>query len=83
MTEDLPAMAGADEATMAPQLVTAAPVFLASAHATDVNGVTLAIAGGDHAIVSETDGGWTAAEIDDRWDELTDGTDTTRMTPGY
>jgi hypothetical protein len=30
-----------------------------------------------------TDGAWTAAEIDDHWDELTDGIDTMRMTPGY
>jgi len=95
MTEDLPGMTGADEDTMGPQLVPAAPVFLASENATDVNGVTLAIAGGDLAVVSdperertlsknpETDGAWTAAEIDDHWDELTDGIDTMRMTPGY
>jgi NAD(P)-dependent dehydrogenase (short-subunit alcohol dehydrogenase family) len=95
MTEDLPGMTGVDEDTMGPQLVPAAPVFLASENATDVNGVTLAIAGGNLAIVSDperertlskdldTDGAWTAAEIDDHWDELTDGIETMRMTPGY
>lgn len=95
MTEDLPGMTGADEDTMGPQLVPAAPVFLASEHATDVNGITLAIAGGDLAIVSDperertlsknpdTDGAWTATEIDDHWEELTDGIETNRMTPGY
>jgi len=56
-------------------------------------GATLAIAGGDLAIVSErertrsknseTDGAWTAAEIDDHWAELTDGIDTTGTTPGH
>lgn len=86
-------MTGADEDTMRPQLVPAAPVFLASEHATDDTGVTLAIAGGDLAIVSErertrsknseTDGAWTAAEIDDHWAELTDGIDTTGTTPGH
>jgi hypothetical protein len=95
MTEDLPAMAGADEETMGPQLVPAAPVFLASEGAEDVNGVTLAIAGGNVAVVSDPEreqslsknvgeeGGWTAAEIDERWDELTDGISTMRMSPGY
>jgi NAD(P)-dependent dehydrogenase (short-subunit alcohol dehydrogenase family) len=95
MTEDLPTMAGADEETMGPQLVPAAPVFLASEGATDVTGVTLAIAGGNVAVVSDparertlsknvgTDGAWTAAEIDDHWDELTEGIETTRMSPGY
>jgi NAD(P)-dependent dehydrogenase (short-subunit alcohol dehydrogenase family) len=95
MTEDLPAMAGADEESMGPQLVPAAPVFLASEGAEDVNGVTLAIAGGNVAVVSDPEreqslsknvgeeGGWTAAEIDDRWDELTEGVNTMRMSPGY
>jgi NAD(P)-dependent dehydrogenase (short-subunit alcohol dehydrogenase family) len=95
MTEDLPAMAGADEETMGPQLVPAAPVFLASEGAEDVNGVTLAIAGGNLAVVSDPEreqslsknvgdeGGWTAAEIAEQWDDLTDGVSTMRMSPGY
>jgi len=95
MTEDLPAMAGVDEEAMGPQLVPAAPVFLASEAATDVNGITLALAGGNLAIVSDPerertlsknlgdDGAWTAAEIEARWDELTEGTETMRMDPGY
>ncbi|WP_254824482.1 SDR family NAD(P)-dependent oxidoreductase [Haloglomus halophilum] len=95
MTEDLPAMAGADEESMGPQLVPAAPVFLASDGAEDVNGVTLAIAGGNVAVVSDPEreqslsknvgeeGAWTAAEIDERWDELTEGVNTMRMSPGY
>ncbi|WP_276259220.1 SDR family NAD(P)-dependent oxidoreductase [Haloglomus litoreum] len=95
MTEDLPAMAGADEETMGPQLVPAAPVFLASEAAADVNGVTLAIAGGNVAVVSDPErertlsktvgeeGAWTAAEIDERWDDLTEGIETMRMSPGY
>jgi NAD(P)-dependent dehydrogenase (short-subunit alcohol dehydrogenase family) len=95
MTEDLPAMAGADEETMGPQLVPAAPVFLASDAAADVNGVTLAIAGGNLAVVSDPErertlsknvgdeGAWTAAEIDERWDDLTEGIETMRMNPGY
>ena len=95
MTEDLPAMAGADEETMGPQLVPAAPVFLASEGATDVNGLTLALAGGTLAVVSDPereqslsknvgeDGRWTAEEIDARWAELTDGAETMRMDPGY
>jgi NAD(P)-dependent dehydrogenase (short-subunit alcohol dehydrogenase family) len=94
MTEDLPAMAGADEETMGPQLVPGAPVFLASEGATDVTGCTVAIAGGNLAIVSDperertlskdlADGRWTADEVADRWDELTEGIETTRMQPGY
>lgn len=95
MTEDLPAMAGVDEEAMGPHLVPAAPVFLASEGAADVNGVTLAIAGGNLAVVSDperelslsknldAEGAWTATEIDERWDELTEGIDTMRMSPGY
>jgi NAD(P)-dependent dehydrogenase (short-subunit alcohol dehydrogenase family) len=95
MTEDLPAMAGADEETMGPQLVPGAPVFLASEGAEDVTGVTVAIAGGNLAIVSDPErertlskdlgegGAWTAAGIDERWDELAEGFETTRMSPGY
>jgi NAD(P)-dependent dehydrogenase (short-subunit alcohol dehydrogenase family) len=95
MTEDLPAMAGVDEEAMGPQLVPAAPVFLASEAAADVNGITLALAGGNLAIVSDPerertlsknlgdDGAWTAAEIEAQWDELTEDAETMRMDPGY
>jgi NAD(P)-dependent dehydrogenase (short-subunit alcohol dehydrogenase family) len=95
MTEDLPGMAGADEETMGAHLVPAAPVFLASDAARDVNGLTLALGGGTLAVVSDPereqrlskavgeDGGWTSAEIDERWDELTEGIETMRMSPGY
>jgi hypothetical protein len=95
MTEDLPAMAGVNEESMGPQFVPAAPVFLASEGATDVTGVTLAIAGGNLALVSDPErertlsknldgeGAWTATEIDERWDELTEDIDTMRMSPGY
>ena len=95
MTEDLPAMAGAEEETMGPHLVAPLPVFLASEAARDVNGVTLALAGGSLAVVSDPerertlttnvgeDGGWTAAAIGERWEELTDGIETMRMSPGY
>lgn len=95
MTEDLPALAGADEESMGPQLVPPVPVFLASEHATDVTGCTVAIAGGNLSIVSDPErertlsrnldeeGGWTADEVASRWDALTDGVETTRMSPGY
>lgn len=95
MTEDLPAMAGADPETMGPQLVPAAPVFLASEEATDVTGCTVAIAGGNLAIVSDPErertlsknlseeGAWTASEVAEEWDDLTEGFETTRMSPGY
>lgn len=95
MTEDLPGMEGVDEDSMGPQLVPAVPVFLASEAATDVNGVTLAIAGGNLSIVSDperertiskdiaTEGRWTPEEIETQWEELTDGFETMRMDPGY
>ncbi|RJT07970.1 SDR family NAD(P)-dependent oxidoreductase [Halococcus sp. IIIV-5B] len=95
MTEDLPAMVGVEKETMGPQLVSGAPVFLASESARDVNGITLAIAGGNLAIVSDpgreqylsknvgTEGGWTATEIDEHWEKLTEGIETMRMSPGY
>lgn len=95
MTEDLPAMAGFSEDDMGPQFVPPAPVFLASDAATNVTGCTLALAGGTLAFVSdperattlskdvEDDGSWTADEIADRWDELTDDHETTKMSPGW
>ena len=73
----------------------AVPVFLASEAATDVNGVTLAIAGGNLSIVSDperertlskdiaAEGRWTPEEIESRWDDLTEGSETMRMDPGY
>ena len=95
MTEDLPGMQGMDRETMGPQLVPAAPVFLTSDHAAGVTGCTVALAGGSLSIVSDparertlskdvgAEGAWTADEVADRWDELTEGHETTRLDPGY
>ncbi|WP_254840337.1 SDR family NAD(P)-dependent oxidoreductase [Natronomonas marina] len=93
MTEDLPGMAGVDEADMGPQHTTAVPVFLASEAAEGVTGCTLAIAGDNVAIVSdperertlsaEGEDGWTATELADRWAELTDGHETRRLSSGW
>lgn len=95
MTEDLPALSGADEATMGPQLVPAAPVFLASDAAEDVTGCTIALGGGSLSIVSDPErertrsknvseeGAWSAQEVADQWDDLTEGLETTRLAPGY
>ncbi|MDZ7730318.1 MAG: hypothetical protein U5K37_04395 [Natrialbaceae archaeon] len=72
-----------------------APVFLASDGATDVTGVTLALGGGNLAVVSDPEreqtlsknvaeaGAWTAKEIDESWEDLTEGIQTMRMSPGY
>ena len=94
MTEDLPGMAGADPETMGPQLAPAVPVFLASEASEGVTGCTLAIMGGDVAYVSDParerslsteneDGRWTAAELADRWGELTEGFETAKLDRGY
>ena len=92
MTEDLPAMAGADPESMGPQFVPAVPVFLASDHAEDVTGCTLGVAGGNVAFVSDPererslsapDGKWTAEALAERWDELSEGFETTKMSPGW
>jgi NAD(P)-dependent dehydrogenase (short-subunit alcohol dehydrogenase family) len=94
MTEDLPGMAGADPETLGPQMAPAVPVFLASDAAEGVTGCTLAIMGGDVAYVSDParerslttereDGRWTATELADRWDELTDGFETAKLDRGY
>lgn len=92
MTEDLPAMAGVDPDDMGPQHTTAVPVFLAGEEAEGVTGCTLAIAGDRVAVVSDPerertlsseDGQWSADEIANRWEELTDGFETRRMTSGY
>ena len=92
MTEDLPAMAGADPESMGPQFVPAVPVFLASDEPEDVTGCTFGVAGGNVAFVSDPererslsspDGKWTAEELAERWDELVDGFETTKMSPGW
>lgn len=92
MTEDLPALAGADADSMGPQFVPPVPVFLASEHAADVTGCTFAVAGGNVAVVSDPDRErtlstegerWSAAELADRWDELTEGFDTSKLAPGW
>jgi NAD(P)-dependent dehydrogenase (short-subunit alcohol dehydrogenase family) len=95
MTEELPAMAGADAESMGPQLVPGVPVFLASEASEGVTGCTVAIAGGNLSVVSDPerertrsknvgrDGAWTAAEVAEEWDDLTDGIETTRLNPGY
>lgn len=90
MTESVPdaALAELDEETFGPQLVAPGPVFLASERAAGITGCTVGLAGGDLSFVSdpaqertlskdlETEGGWTAAEIADRWAELSDSFDT-------
>ena len=92
MTEDLPGMAGVDEADLGPQHTTAVPVFLAGEEAAGVTGCTLAVAGNNVAIVSDPerertlsseDGRWSADELADRWEELTDGFETRRLQSGY
>ncbi len=92
MTEDLPAMAGADESTIGPQHVAPVPVFLASEDAAGVTGCTVAVMGEQLSIVSDPERErtlsasgdlWEVDEIAGRWDELTDGFETTRLTPGY
>lgn len=68
-------------------------MFLASDHAAGVTGCTLAVAGDDVAFVSDPErertlstdepGGWSAAELADRWGELTEGVETRRLSSGY
>lgn len=93
MTEGLPQMKNEEE--MGPQHVAAAPVFLASDEATDVTGCTIGTGGGQISFVTDPErdrslskdidegGAWTAREIRDRWDELTEDYETTRMTAGW
>lgn len=94
MTEDLPAMAGVDEADLGPQYVPAVPVFLASEAAEGVTGCTLGVAGDSVAYVSDPerertlstrndDGAWSADELADRWNELTEGFETRKLEPGW
>jgi len=93
MTEDLPAMAAADPDDLGPQHVTGVPVFLSSEAAEGVTGCTLAVAGDSVSIVSDperertlstdSDGGWSATELAERWSELTDGFETTRLNSGW
>jgi NAD(P)-dependent dehydrogenase (short-subunit alcohol dehydrogenase family) len=93
MTEDRPGMAGADPETLGPQMAPAVPVFLASDEAEGVTGCTL-VMGGDVAYVSDPkrerslstdneDGRWTASELADRWEELTEGFETAKLDRGY
>lgn len=93
MTEGLPQMESKEE--MGPQHVAATPVFLASDDATDVTGCTIGTGRGQISFVTDpererslsknvgTGGAWTAREIRDRWDELTEDYETTRMTAGW
>ena len=92
MTEGLPALAGVDESTFGPRHIAPMPVFLASEHADDVTGCTLAVAGDSIAFVSDPERErsltapgeqWQAKEIVEQWDTLTEGFETTRLTPGY
>ncbi|WP_255197318.1 SDR family NAD(P)-dependent oxidoreductase [Halorarius litoreus] len=92
MTEDLPAMAGADPESMGPQFAPAVPVFLASDAAEDVTGCTLGIVGDNVAFVSDPERErslaaegemWTAEALADRWDELSEGFETTKLAPGW
>ncbi|WP_336134050.1 SDR family NAD(P)-dependent oxidoreductase [Natronomonas amylolytica] len=93
MTEDLPGMAGMDEADMGPQHTTGVPVFLASEAAEGITGCTLAVAGDSVSVVSdpererslstESDNGWSGEELADRWDELTEDYETRRLNSGY
>ncbi|MCY4730312.1 SDR family oxidoreductase [Natronomonas gomsonensis] len=93
LTEDLPAMVAADPDDLGPQHVTGVPVFLSSEAAEGVTGCTLAVAGDSVSIVSDperertlstdSDGGWSATELAERWSELTDGFETTRLNSGW
>lgn len=93
MTEDLPAMAAADPDDLGAQHVAGVPVFLSSESAEGVTGCTLAVAGDSVSIVSDpererslstdSDDGWSAAELAERWTELTDGFETTRLNSGW
>ncbi|WP_162989840.1 SDR family NAD(P)-dependent oxidoreductase [Natronorubrum halophilum] len=94
MTEDL-SWIDMNEKEMGPHHVPGVPVFLASDNATDVTGCTVAIAGGQLSIVSDpererslskdvvAEGRWTAQEVRDRWENLTEDFETTRMTSGW
>lgn len=94
MTEDLPGVGELDEDEFGPQLVTAAPVFLASDEAGDVTGCTIGLRAGELSYVSdparersiskdlEGEGPWTAEEMAERWDELTEGFETNKAEGG-
>lgn len=93
MTEDLPAMAAADPENLGPKHATGVSVFLTSEAAAGVTGCTLAVAGDSVSIVSDPErertlstdeeGGWSAAELADRWEELTEGFETNRLNSGW
>lgn len=94
MTENIDAIPdNLDEEQFGPQLVAPAPVFFASEAAEGVTGTTVALAAGNLSFVSdpveertltrdpEEKGGWTAEEIAEVWDELTDGFETRKTDP--
>lgn len=90
MTEDVPGIRDLDEEEFGPHLITGVPVFLASEEATGVAGCTVGARGGQISYVSDpeyersltkdldVEGEWTAPEIADRWDELTEGFETNK-----
>lgn len=92
MTENLPGIGDMDAEEFGPQLVAAAPTFLASDQASDVTGVTVGLGGGDLSYISDperertlskdlaSEGGWTASEVAEKWDELTAGFETNKVT---
>lgn len=86
MTEDLESIPDdLDEDVLGPQLVAPAPVFYASEAAEGITGTTLSLSGGDLSYVSDPveertltrdpieEGGWTPEEIEEVWDDLTEG----------
>lgn len=94
MTEGLPGVGDLDPEEFGPQLVTAAPVFLASDRARDVTGCTVGLRGGQLSFVSdpererslakdlESEGAWTPEEVADRWGELTEDFQTNKAGGG-
>ena len=81
MTEDLPMMAAMPNAPelLSPAFVAPAALFLASELAADITGAILAVEGKrmyvyrmiqTPAVVPRDPAGWTAAEIRDRWSEI-------------
>ncbi len=94
MTDGLPGIGDRPEDEFGPHLVTPVPVFFASDLATDVTGCTVGLGGGDLSFISDperertlskdlaVEEPWTADELAERWDELTDGLDTTKTEVG-
>ena len=82
MTEDLPMMAAMPNASdlLSPAFVAPAALFLASELAADISGAVLAVEGKrmyvyrmiqTPAVVPRDPAGWSAAEIRDRWSQIT------------